>query len=169
VIAKYRAQSMEAFGEFRIRPATTRDGAMVRELVFGVLIEYGLQPDRDGTDADLDDIERTYHRRGGTFDVVEDADGRLVGTVGLYATDAETFELRKMYLVPAARGRGLGKWLLARSLRAARSRGAKRVTLETASALTEAIALYRAFGFRPLSSEHLAARCDQAYVLDLED
>ncbi len=73
-----------------------------------------------------------------------------------------------MYLLPAARGRGLGKWLLARSLRTARSKGAKRVTLETASALTEAIALYRAFGFRRLPGEHLAARCDQAWVLDLD-
>lgn len=159
---------METFGEFRIRPATDRDGETVRELVFGVLIEYGLQPDPGGTDADLDAIERTYHQRGGAFDVVEDAEGRLVGTVGLYATDVHSFELRKMYLAPAARGRGLGKWLLARSVRMARSKGAKRVTLETASALTEAIALYRAFGFRPLPGAHCAARCDQVLVLDLD-
>jgi len=159
---------METFRGFRIRPATNRDGETVRELVFGVLIEYGLQPDPGGTDADLDELEGTYQQRGGAFDVVEDADGRVVGTVGLYATDPERFELRKMYLVPAARGKGLGKWLLARSVARAREKGAKRVTLETASVLTEAIALYRAFGFRPLTGAHCAARCDQVLVLDLD-
>jgi hypothetical protein len=39
--------------------------------------------------------------------------------------------------------------------------------LETASVLTEAIALYRRFGFSPAPRKHLASRCDQAWVLDL--
>ena len=41
------------------------------------------------------------------------------------------------------------------------------MTLETASVLTEAIALYMRFGFRPYTPKNLAARCDQAYELDL--
>jgi putative acetyltransferase len=139
----------------------------VRALVFGVLDEYGLRAEPDGTDADLRDIEAVYQQRGGSFDVVEDAQGRLVGTVGLYRTNAASFELRKMYLSPAARGHGLGKWLLARSLEYARKAAAQRVTLETASVLTEAIALYLSFGFRPIPGAHCSARCDQAYALEL--
>ena len=160
----------DRFKSFRIRPATNRDGAAVRALVFGVLAEYGLQPDPDGTDADLRDIEATYGASGGSFEVVEDAGGGLVGTVGLCRTGTDSFELRKMYLAPGARGQGLGKWLLVRSLAAARSRGAVRVTLETASVLSQAIALYRSFGFRPVPlGPHRAARCDAAYELELSD
>ena len=118
--------------------------------VFGVLAEYGLRPDPDGSDADLRDIEGTYGTRGGSFEVVEDESDRRVGTLALYRTGPDSFELRKMHLVRAVRGQRLGKWLLARSLEIARRRNARRVTLETASVLVEAIALYRSFRFRAI-------------------
>jgi hypothetical protein len=44
----------------------------VAELVFGVLAEYGLEPDPETTDADLQDIEANYLQRGGLFEVIED-------------------------------------------------------------------------------------------------
>jgi putative acetyltransferase len=72
-----------------------------------------------------------------------------------------------MYLLPGARGRGLGRRLLRELVEGARDRRVKRVVLETASVLREAIVLYRASGFVPVRREHLARRCDQAYVLDL--
>ena len=162
-----REARLRRFKTFRVRPATNRDGETVRALVFGVLAEYGLSPDPDGTDADLGDIEATYGARGGSFEVVEAANGQIVGTVGLYRTDHDSVELRKMYLAPAARGQGLGKWLLARSLESAAKRNARRVTLETASVLTEAIALYRSFGFRPIPAAHCSPRCDQVYALEI--
>jgi putative acetyltransferase len=157
--------SQYKLGAYRVRPATNRDSHAVKALVFSVLAEYGLQADPTGTDADLDDIEATYATRGGSFEVIEDPNGRLVGTAGLYAGGARRFELRKMYLAPSVRGRGFGKWLLIRCLEMATQRNAKRVVLETASVLTEAIALYRSFGFRPTGAAHRAARCDQTYEL----
>jgi len=33
--------------------------------------------------------------------------------------------------------------------------------------LVEAIGLYRRYGFTPLSTDHMACRCDQAFALDL--
>ena len=47
-----------------------------------------------------------------------------------------------MYLHKSQRGRGLGKFLLDSALAQARELGFTRVTLETASVLKEAIALY---------------------------
>ncbi len=134
--------------------------------MFTVLDEYGLKPDPDGTDADLDDIERSYFARGGTFCVLEDQDGSIVGAYGLYPTTDRACELRKMYLRRTHRGRGLGKRLLEDALNAAGRLGFTTVTLETASVLKEAIALYRRYGFVPCPSDHLATRCDQAYVLE---
>jgi putative acetyltransferase len=150
----------------RLRRATNADCEPVRTLVFTVLDEYGLKPDPDGTDADLDDIERSYFARGGTFCVLEDQDGSIVGAYGLYPTTDRACELRKMYLRRTHRGRGLGKRLLEDALNAAGRLGFTTVTLETASVLKEAIALYRRYGFVPCPSDHLATRCDQAYVLE---
>lgn len=155
----------------RIRPATNRDAAAVRRLVFGVLDEYGLSPDPDGTDADLTDIEAHYQRPGGLFEVVEGDDGRIVGSVGLMPMQTETGrvgELRKMYLAPDVRGRGLGRQLLERVLEHARALGFVRIELETATPLVEAIGLYRRYGFRPFEKADVACRCDQAFFLNLE-
>jgi hypothetical protein len=40
--------------------------------------------------------------------------------------------------------------------------------LETASALKEAIALYKSYGFAEYTPDHLSSRCDQAYMLELQ-
>ena len=159
--------SMPSTSEFTLRPATNADGANVFALVAGVLHEYGFKPDPEGTDADLGDIEANYLVRGGSFDVLFDGDGRLVGSVGLYPQGATTCELRKMYLAADVRGGGWGKRLLDHALTRARELGFKRVTLETAAVLETAIGLYQRRGFRPLEARHLAARCNQAYYLDL--
>lgn len=151
----------------QLRRATNADCEPVRTLVFTVLGEYGLKPDPDGTDADLNDIERSYVARGGTFCVLEDNDGSVVGAYGLYPVEGRTCELRKMYLRRTHRGRGLGRLLLKDALACARELGFATVTLETASVLKEAITLYRRYGFVPCPSDHLAARCDQAYTLEL--
>jgi putative acetyltransferase len=150
-----------------LRSATNDDREGVKNLVFGVLREFGLEPDSSTTDADLDDIEGGYIQRGGMFEVIEQ-DGRLlVGSVGIYPLDAQNCELRKMYLAASMRSRGLGKLLLERALNFAREAGFRSVMLETASVLKDAIALYERYGFRPVESAHLASRADQAFILYL--
>lgn len=151
----------------RFRRASNKDREEVTRLVYGVLKEYGLEPDPTATDADLADIEQSYFVRGGTFVVLEDQGGSIVGAYGLYPLDNQTCELRKMYLHKSQRGKGLGKSLMEGALEEARRLGFARMTLETASVLKEAIALYESYGFSEYEPDHLSARCDQAYVLEL--
>lgn len=149
-----------------IRDANNADSEQVKQLVFTVLEEYGLSPDPDTTDRDLDDIEACYFSNGGYFGVIE-KDHIIVATVGLYRLDEESCELRKMYIAANQRGSGLGRKLMEFSLKKARESGFKRILLETASPLKEAIALYQKYGFVEYSPEHLSARCDQAFELML--
>lgn len=151
----------------RLRPATNTDCESVKNLVFTVLAEYGLKPDPGSTDADLDDIKQSYLARGGVFYVLEEQNGSIVGSYGLYPTDPGVCELRKMYLRRDYRGKGLGKHLLEDALTRARESGFRRIRLETASVLKEAIALYESYGFIRYRPQHLSARCDQAYILEL--
>ena len=144
-----------------MRPATRVDGAAVKVLVFSVLEEYGLRGDPHDTDRDLSDIEQFYFRPGGSFHVlVETAPQRIVGSIGLLPLAERSCELRKMYLLPSVRGRGLGKFLLTHALEEARRLGFRRVVLETAEVLREAVQLYRSFGFQPGTKGHVASRCD---------
>jgi GNAT superfamily N-acetyltransferase len=153
--------------EIFTRSATNKDCANVQNLVFGILREYDLAIETDGTDADIADIEAGYLNRGGVFEIVEDAAGNLLGTVGLYPLDAETVELRKMYFDKKLRGRGVGKKMLERMIEQARARGYKRIYLETANILKEAAALYKKYGFQPTTEGIHSKRCDAAYFLEL--
>ncbi len=152
----------------RLRVASNRDCEHITNLVFSVLREYDLKPDPASTDADIKDIDSSYFQRGGTFFVLEEKDGSIIGAYGLYPLEKHTCELRKMYLHKAYRGKGLGKLLLEDALTRARQLGFRRMTLETASVLKEAIALYKSYGFAEYTPDHLSSRCDQAYVLELD-
>ena len=152
--------------DLKQRSATNADCDAVQALVFGVLAEYGLAPDFDGTDRDITDIEANYLYRGGIFEVIENAAGKIVGTVGLYPLDKETIELRKMYFASEIRGRGFGKKLLQVMIEKARNLDYLRVYLETASVLKQAVHIYEKAGFTRVVEKH-TPRCDQAYILEL--
>ncbi len=158
---------MSENAEVIIRSASNADCERVQNLVFGVLREYGLPPDLNGTDKDIADIETHYIRRGGVFELLEDANGELLGTVGLYPMTAETVELRKMYFSKKLRGKGFGTKTLQRMIETARESGFKKIYLETASVLREAVHLYEKFGFQTTDEKH-TPRCDAAYFLDLK-
>jgi dimethylargininase len=155
---------------FRLRSATNADGEAIRRVVWAVLREFGFTPDPGGTDADLADVEASYLRTGGSFDVLTDPAGEVVGTVGVFPLGDGRCELRKMYLASGCRGRGLGRLLLRHALDRARELGFRRVELETVGVLRVAIRLYESFGFRPFVPDHWSAgpgRADRAYFLEL--
>jgi putative acetyltransferase len=150
-----------------LRCAKPSDREAIKALVFGVLADYGLQGDPEGTDRDLADLDGAYLKSGGVFDVLIDEAGVIVGSVGLSRISDLTCELRKMYVARSARGQGEGRRLLLHALERAKQLGFCRIELETASVLREAIALYVVHGFKSFTSAHLSPRCDCAYYLEL--
>ncbi|MFQ5563917.1 MAG: GNAT family N-acetyltransferase [Parvularculaceae bacterium] len=148
-----------------IRPATRTDEEPVRILIYSILAEYGLEPSPATTDGDLYDLAGFY--RDGAFDVMVDEAGEIIGTLGLKALSPTVCELRKMYLRAGARGKGLGARLLRHAIERAKELGFRRIELETASVLEEAIGLYRKFGFEATPNDAVEARCDMAMALDL--
>jgi putative acetyltransferase len=102
-------------------PATSRHGFSVQRLV------------ADGVD----------------FFVVR-SDGEAAGCGGILFVDGESGEfgeLKRMYIRPAFRGKGLGRRLLQHLAGHARSRGVTLLRLETGIDSPEALGLYGAFGF----------------------
>lgn len=148
------------------RPARPENRPAIRGLVFSILKDYGLPTDAH-TDADLDDLRGHYFSAGGDFRVLTAAGGEIVGTVGLKAIDARTVELRKMYLRAEHRGVRHGKRMLEWALTRARELGYKRMILETAVVLKQAIALYTAHGFKPFQAAQRSPRCDATFELEL--
>jgi GNAT superfamily N-acetyltransferase len=83
-------------------------------------------------------------------------DGEAVGTCALIKRpEPGTWEIAKMGVAPLRRGAGIGSALMTYLIEIAPSLGARRLYIETNSALAPAIRVYEKFGFRHLGDgEH---------------
>ena len=81
--------------------------------------------------------------------VLVEESGVVLGCGCFPAITSEVAEIKRMYLRPEARGRGLGRRLLDALLDAARSAGYREARLDTDGLMPAAVGLYRAAGFRP--------------------
>jgi len=116
----------------------------VCEVVLGVLMEHGFEPDRL-KDADLNDINSYYFGNGGMF-FVGIVDGKVVGTAGVRKLDGNLCEIRRIYLKKAFRSKGYGKQLFKTALDFA-EKNCSGAFLKTDSTLTKAIDMYLKHGF----------------------
>lgn len=95
-------------------------------------------------------------------------DGQPVGCGCLKRVAPGVADIKRMWLDPSVRGRGLGRGLLDRLVAEARQLGLRRVQLETNESLTEAIALYRAAGFGEVEPFNDEAHAHYWFALDLD-
>ncbi len=94
----------------------------------------------------------------GSFLVVRQ-EGRAVGCGGIKLTSPDVAYIKRMWLDSSLRGQGIGRQLLQAIEATAEGMGCRVVQLETNRALTGAIQLYRASGYRevePFNSEFYA-------------
>jgi GNAT superfamily N-acetyltransferase len=78
--------------------------------------------------------------------------GEALGCGALRALAADAAEVKRMYVAPAARGRGVATTLLTELEDAARQRGWTTLRLETGPRQPEAIGLYSRAGYRPIAA-----------------
>lgn len=129
-----------------VRDARDGDAAGVIALIDACWADYpGCVLDVDGELPELRAIASHFAGRGGRFWVAE-ADGRIVGSVGL-APSPDGMELCKLYVHRAARRRGLGERLVRLAEDEARSRGARVLELWTDTRFLDAHRLYARLGY----------------------
>lgn len=156
-----------------LRPIQESDNPALAIIIRNTLAEFGANhPGTVYFDDATDHLFELFEKERSAYFVAE-ADGKIVGGGGIYPTDglpADTCELVKMYLLPEARGIGLGRTIIEKCLETARQYGFVQIYLETMPELHQALSIYEKFGFSYLcspmgNSGHFG--CDLHMIRDL--
>ncbi len=133
-----------------IRPIQPPDNPIIAKIIRDTLTEFGANhPGTVYYDPTTDALFELFQKERSAYNIAV-TDGRIVGGGGIYPTDglpADTCELVKMYLLPEARGTGLGSQLITKCLEQAKNNGFSKVYLETMNELKAASKVYARMGF----------------------
>jgi len=128
-----------------------------RSLVADTLAEFGFSADPD-VDPDLADPNAYYAALW-----IALSGGDVVGSIALRDLGDRAIELKRMYLRPFCRGRGVGRRLLATALDWSRANGIRKIKLDTTERMAAARHLYEQHGFVRVPGD--APRQGQARLL----
>ena len=133
---------------FSIRPVRTDQDlaavvALFEDYVAGLTVDLGYQ-DFSG---ELAGLPGKYAPPRGELLLARDAAGAPLGCVGLRPLSDDCCEMKRLYLLPAARGLGLGRAMTEAVIETARALDYGELRLDTLSSMTTAMGLYDAMGF----------------------
>ncbi len=136
-----------------IRPIEATDNAAMAGIIRNTLEEFGANhPGTVYFDPTTDNLYNLFKTEKSAYWIVEDEQG-ILGGGGIFPTKGlpeATCELVKLYLLPRARGKGIGKILMEKCQQQARESGFTAIYLETMPELTIAVPLYEKMGYRYL-------------------
>lgn len=152
----------------RLLQATTKrewDEAqrLVREYAASLNVDLSFQ----NFDHEVQHFTTEYAPPRGAFALVEDT-GQYVACIGLRQFSEGIGEIKRLYVAPVARGRGLGRLLVERIIGTARQIGYSSLLLDTLPFMKEAQSLYLALGFKPTAAYRYNPIAGSAFLrLDL--
>ncbi len=120
--------------------------ALLREYEAGLGIDLCFQ----GFPEELESLERMYGPPGGRFLLLRVGE-RTAGCVALRDSGGKTCEMKRLFVRPDFRGRGLGRGCAERIVLEAREMGYASVRLHTLPSMRAAMALYHSMGFREIA------------------
>jgi putative acetyltransferase len=157
------------------RPIRPEDDAAIAAIIRQVMPEFGAGgPGFAINDAEVDRMSAAYSAPGAAYFVVVGGEGQLLGGGGIAALNGGepgVCELKKMYFLSEARGKGMGEILIRHCLAVAKGLGYRTCYLETLTGMDQAIRLYRKLGFKSLCSPlgrtgH--GGCDHWFAMELK-
>jgi putative acetyltransferase len=121
--------------------------AQARELFLEYAESLGFSLCFQSFDQELAGLPGDYAPPDGRL-LVAEYRGQLAGCVALHKLQSEICEMKRLYLRPQFRGRGLGRVLAEAVIAAARTVGYRKMRLDTVEpVMPNAVAMYRRLGF----------------------
>ncbi len=141
--------------EVNIRKIEKRDNKALAQMIRGVFIEHAApQEGTVYTDPTTDHLYTLFQQPKSVLWVAE-IDGEPLGCCGIYPTEGlpeQCVELVKFYIDKKARGLGIGKQLMDKSVTTAQNMGYRKIYIESLPAFEKAVNIYEKQGFKTLSN-----------------
>ncbi len=154
-------------GDFSLKPYATNEKIKIIEFIRSTRAHLGVNPDFSADFrylySDLENPKNDYARDKGSFLVITNSNGEVLGTGGFTKINELICEVKKFYLHPSLRGKGLGKILLNTLILQAEKLGFKKIVLQTNPVMDSAIALYKKLGFKQILSSDKIASSEAIY------
>ncbi|MCC6647813.1 MAG: GNAT family N-acetyltransferase [Polyangiaceae bacterium] len=151
-----------------LRDATDDDGEALLLVLGAAFAEYPPCLMERGEYPELARPRESFARQGGALWVVEDEHG-VVGSCGVTPSrEPDLCELKKLYLLPRARRRGVASQLVALAERFAESGGRARVHLFSDARFVDAHRRYERLGYRRLDDVRALGDVSQSIELHFE-
>lgn len=127
-------------------PGRLEDLNQVRLLMREYALSMGLDLAYQNFDKELRDLPGKYAPPTGYLYLAK-CDGFFAGCIALRKLDETCCEMKRLYVRPAFRGRGIGRQLVAALIKKAKELGYHVMKLDTQRGMEEAVSLYKAVGF----------------------
>lgn len=134
-----------------VQAETEAHVAQVRELFLEYEKSLGIKLCFQNFDRELAELPGDYVPPGGRL-LLAEYDGQVAGCVAMHQWEPGVCEMKRLYLRPGFRGKGIGRVIAETIIAQARKIGYQRMLLDTIEPLMkDAVEMYRKLGFREIA------------------
>lgn len=151
-ISRDATDNINVTGVTIVGAASPTQIAQARELFLEYAASLGFSLCFQNFDAELAGLPGDYAPPSGRL-LLAEYDGQLAGCAALHQLEPDVSEMKRLYLRPQFRGKGIGRALSERLIAEARSIGYTRMRLDTVEpVMKDAVAMYRKLGFKEIAA-----------------